>query len=87
MYLCCTVSIKINREEEKACYLILYRYYPCKILTKISARISVSFWPARSPRSRRDLKISVAKNSWRFLPRSQNLAEISKLKSRRPKTC
>ena len=50
-----------------------------EISTRISARISASFWTARSrdlagisPRSRRDLEISPAKNSPRFSPRSRS---------------
>ena len=77
---------------------------PCKVFTEISAsfwpaRLPRSRWDLGEilksrrdsrPRSQRDLKISAAKNSPRFSPRTQNLveilAEISTLKISAPKT-
>ena len=60
-------------------------FWPARSRRDLVARISASFWPARSrdlagisPRSRRDLEISPAKNSPRFSPRSRrDLREIS----------
>ena len=54
-------------------------------MTEISARISASFWPARLPRSRRDLgEISKSRRPKTRRDSRRDRGEISK--SRRPKT-
>ena len=67
----------VNHEDKKDKPIVKLWGHPCKILTEISARILASFWPARLPRSRRDLEISAAKNWPRFLPRSRWVLKIS----------
>ena len=70
-------SLKWSKKSWKKLGSSSFGAFPCKILTEISARISASFWPARLPRSQRDLKISAAKNSPRFWPRSHQDLRIS----------
>ena len=76
-FMCLSFSEHFWAPNQKYCYRSGTRSFPCKILTEILAEISASFWPARLPRSRRDLKISAAKNSPRFSLRSHRDLKIS----------